>query len=134
MKKISKVSMFVAVFAFMALITSCSGGGNSPADVSKSFVEKIEKGDVGAAVKMLDGAEKATKEEIQKMEAFLSEGSKEVTSKGGIKSIDVLSETISEDGLEAEVDLKVTYGDGEEDESTTKLKNIDGNWKISMGK
>lgn len=134
MKKITRISMFMAIFAFFAFMASCGGGAKSPADVSKTFVEKIEKGDVSAAVKMLEGVDKATEEEIQKMEAFLSEGSKEVSSKGGIKKIDVLSETISEDGMEADVDLKVTYGNGEEDESTTKLKNIDGNWKISMGK
>lgn len=134
MKKINKISMSLAIFAIFSFMVSCGGGAKSPAAVSKSFVEKIEKGDVSAAVKMLDAADKATQEEIQKMEAFLSEGSKEVASKGGIKNIDVLRETISEDGLEADVDLKVTYGNGEEDESTTKLKNIDGNWKISMGK
>lgn len=134
MKKINRISMFMAIFAFFAFMASCGGGAKSPAAVSKSFVEKIEKGDVSAAIKMLDGVDKATEEEIQKMEAFLGEGSKEIATKGGIKKIDVLSETISEDGMEAEVDLKVIYGDGEEDESTTKLKNIDGNWKISMGK
>jgi hypothetical protein len=134
MRKINSISMFMAMFAFFAFMASCGGGLKSPADVSKSFVEKIEKGDVGAAVKMLDGADKATKEEVQKMEAFLSEGSKELSSKGGIKKIEVISETISEDGMDATVDLKVTYGNGEEDDSTTKLKNIDGNWKISMGK
>ncbi|MDY0104292.1 MAG: DUF4878 domain-containing protein [Lentimicrobium sp.] len=134
MRQINRISMIMAVFAFFAFMASCGGGAKSPADVSKSFVEKIEKGDVSAAVKMLDGADKATEEEIQKMEAFLGEGSKEVASKGGIKSIDVLSETISDDGMEADVDLKVIYGNGEEDESTTKLKKIDGNWKISMGK
>lgn len=134
MKKISKVSMFVAVFAFMALITSCSGGGNSPADVSKSFIKNIEKGNVNAAVKMLEGAENGTDEEIQKMEAFFSESSKELESKGGVKKIEVISETISDDGMKADVVLNVTYGNGEEDESTTKLKNIDGDWKITMGK
>ena len=134
MKKINKVSMFVAVFAFMAFLISCSGGGNSPADVSKSFIKSIEKGNVAAAIKMLDGLEDATEEEIQKMEAFLGESSKELESKGGVKKIDVISETISEDGQKADVKLKVTYGNGEEDESTTKLNLTDDGWKITLGK
>lgn len=134
MKKINRIPMLLAVFAFMAFMISCSGGGNSPAAVSKSFVKKMEKGEIKAAARMFEGMENATEEELQKTEAFLSEGSKEIASKGGIKKIDVLSETISKDGLKADVELKVTYGNGEEDESNTKLKKTEDGWKITFGK
>lgn len=134
MKKISKVLMIVAAFSFVALLISCSSNANSPAGVSKSFIKKVEKGDVTEAVKMLEVAEKGSDEEIQKMEAFLSEGSKEMKSKGGVKKIEVISETISDDGMKADVVLKVTYENGEEDESSTKLKKTDKGWKITMGK
>lgn len=131
MKKIIHVSMIVSLFA---LLVSCGGGAKSPGAVSKSFIEKIEKGDTKAAAQMFEGMKNATDEEIQKTEAFLSESTKEMASKGGVKSIKVLSESISEDGQKADVELKVTYGNGEEDESTTKLNKTEDGWKITMGK
>lgn len=126
--------MFIAVFALMAFLVSCSGGGNSPKAVSKSFFEKVEKGDTSAALRMVDGMEDATEEEIQKSEAFLSEGTRNMAERGGVKKIEVVSEKISEDGLKADVELKVTYGNGEVDDSSTKLNKRKDGWKITMGK
>ena len=134
MKKLINSLMVLALVATTGLMVSCSGSGKSPTDVSKSFIQKLEKGDVDAAFKMLDGAEKATAEENEKLKAFLSEGTKEISSKGGIKKIEVVSETISEDGKTAEVTIMLTYGNGETDESTTKLKNTEDGWKIFLGK
>ena len=134
MKKINRISMLVAVCTFMAFVISCSVGGNSPAAVSKSFVEKVEKGDTEAAAKMFDGMENATEEEMQKSESFLSEGTKEMAAKGGVKKIEVVSEKISDDGLKADVELKVTYGNGEVDDSSTKLKKTEDGWKITLEK
>ena len=47
----------------------------------------------------------------------------------------VLSEEVADDGETATVVLKVTYGDGSEEENTLKLrKDEEGNWKLDMGK
>lgn len=134
MKKVNRIPLFLAVFAFMAFLISCSGGRNSPAGVSKSFIEKVEKGDTEAAAKMFEGMGTATEEEMQKSRALLDVSSKEIASKGGIKKIDVLDETISQNGQTAHVELKVTYGNGEEDESITRLIKTDEGWKITLGK
>jgi hypothetical protein len=134
MKKLINSLMVLALVATTGLMVSCSGSGKSPAGVSKSFIQKLEKGDVDAAYQMLDGTENATAEETQKLKAFLSEGTKEISTKGGIKKIEVVSETISEDGKTAEVTIMLTYGNGETDESTTKLKNSEDGWKIFLGK
>ena len=134
MKKFNRIPMFLAVFAFMAFLISCSGGANSPTGVSKSFLLKVEKGDTEAAAKMFEGMENATEEEMQKSKALLDESSKEIAAQGGIKKVDVLNETISEDGQTASVDLKVTFGNGEEDESTTKLIKTEDGWKLTLGK
>ena len=134
MKKINKVSMFMAVFACMAFLISCSGGGNSPADTSKAFVKNIEKGNIDAAVRLFKAAETATPEEIEKMSSMLSEGTGQVESKGGVKKMEVLSETISEDGKKAEVELKIIYENGEEDVSITDLRKTDDGWKLVLEK
>lgn len=129
-----KVSVVMTILALGAFLVSCSGGGKSPADVSKSFIEKMEKGDIGGAYKLLDGTAEATEEESQKVKAFLGEGTKEIREKNGIKKIDVIEETISEDGKEANVRLNLTFGNGETDETTSKLKKTDEGWKISVEK
>jgi len=129
-----RVTVVVTIFALGSFLLSCSGGGKTPADVSKSFTEKMEKGDIEAAYKLLDGTAEATEEESQKVKALLGEGSKQIKEKNGIKNIEVIEETISEDGKEAEVTLNITYGNGETDESTSKLKKTDDGWKMSLSK
>ena len=135
MKKITRITMLVALMALVSMMVSCSGGGgSSPSAVAKNFVQKIEKGDVDAAVKMLDGADEATAEEMEKMKAFLAEGTKQMAEKGGIKSIEVIDETINEEGNEAKVKTKIVYGDGTTDESSSNLVKKDKGWKVSMAK
>ena len=62
-------------------------------------------------------------------------GTKTMEKKQGLKSYEVLSEEISEDGKSATVKMKMVYGDGSEDTSKVKLvKNDKGEWKMSFGK
>jgi hypothetical protein len=132
MKKITLVTLALAIMASFSLLVSCSGSGKSPADVSKSFLLKLEKGDVDGAYNLLNGTGEATEEEMQKMKAFLGEGSKQLAEKKGIKSIEVVEENISEDGSKADVTLKVTYGNGEVDETNSVLRKSGEGWKISI--
>ncbi|KAF5068069.1 hypothetical protein DSECCO2_246820 [anaerobic digester metagenome] len=134
MKKIMLVTLALAIMASFSLLVSCSGSGKSPAEVSKSFLLNIEKGDIDAAYNLLNSTGEATEEEMQKMKAFLGEASKQLAEKKGIKSIEVVEENISEDGSEANVTLKVTYGDGEVDETNSVLRNSGEGWKISIEK
>mgnify|MGYP001478681523 CR=1 FL=1 len=53
---------------------------------------------------------------------------------GGIKSIEVASETIAEDGKTAVVELSMTYGNGETDTDKVDMVLDNGNWKMSMKK
>lgn len=134
MKKIMLVTLALVTMAALSLLVSCSGSGKTPADISKSFIYSLEKGDVDAAYDLLNGTGEATEEEMQKMKAFLGEGSKQIAEKKGIKSIEVVEETISEDGTKADVTLRVTYGNGEEDESESVLRKTEEGWKISIEK
>lgn len=52
-----------------------------------------------------------------------------------MKSYEVISEEIDENGEKAVVTMKVVYEDGKEKEETTNLqKDEDGNWKIKLSK
>ena len=55
--------------------------------------------------------------------------------KDKVKSYEVISEEIDENGEKAVVTMKVVYEDGKEKEETTNLqKDEDGNWKIKLSK
>lgn len=62
-------------------------------------------------------------------------GGKSMKEKEGIKSYEILSEEIAEDGNSAVVKVKIVYGNGTEDEQKIKLvKDKDGEWKLSDAK
>jgi len=133
-KKLSVIGLLVIMMAIGSMMISCGGGKSTPSKAALAFTENIEKGNYDAAFNMLQGADEATAEEEEKIKAFLSESHKEMKNKGGISNKEVLSETLSDDGTTANVEMKVTYGDGTTDESDTKLVNTDDGWKISMEK
>ena len=60
--------------------------------------------------------------------------SKEYEKKDGLKSIEIISEEISEDGNTATVKIKQTYGNGETHDATQSNVKRDGKWLISEHK
>ena len=53
---------------------------------------------------------------------------------GGIKSIEIISEEIAEDGNSAVVKFKQIYGDDTEKEDSQKMVKVDGKWLMDVGK
>lgn len=134
MKKFLVVILALVSAAAFSTLISCSGSGKSPADVSKSFMLDIEKGDLESAIQLMDGSGEATEEEMQKMKELLGEGSRLIEEKGGIRYMDVVSEGITDDGTKAEVKLKITYGNGEVEDSNATLINTEDGWKVTLAK
>ena len=133
MKKLF-ISMFVAVVAFT--LWSC-GPANTPSAVAEEACKCVQNADYEGYVELMDLKETKNQEsEKEQFVAMLREkGTKTMEKKQGIKSYEVLSEEISEDGKSATVNMKVVYGDGSEDTNKIKLvKNDKGEWKISFGK
>ena len=55
--------------------------------------------------------------------------------KGGLKSIEAISETISEDGKSAKGEVKITYGNGTEEKQAVDLILDEAvNWKLKHNK
>ncbi len=134
MKKFLVVILALVSAAAFSTLFSCSGSGKSPADVSKSFMLNIEQGDVESAILLMDGSDEATEEELQKMKELLGEGSRQIEEKGGIRFMDVVSEGLTDDGTKAEVKLKITYGNGEVEDSNATLVNTEDGWKVALAK
>ena len=133
MKKLF-ISMFVAVVAFT--LWSC-GPANTPSAVAEEACKCVQNADYEGYVELMDLKETKNQEsEKEQFVAMLREkGTKTMEKKQGIKSYEVLSEEISEDGKSANVKMKIVYGNGDEDTQKMKLvKNDDGDWKLTMGK
>lgn len=134
MKKLF-ISMFVAVVALA--LWSC-GPANTPSAVAEEACKCMQNEDYEGYADLMDlkKSEDGKGVEKEQLAALLREkGTKTMEKKQGIKSYEVLSEEISEDGKSANVKMKIVYGNGDEDTQKMKLvKNDDGDWKLTMGK
>lgn len=134
MKKLF-ISMFVAVVALT--LWSC-GPANTPSAVAEEACKCMQNEDYEGYADLMDLKKSDDGKGVEKeqLAALLREkGSKTMEKKQGIKSYEVLSEEISEDGKSANVKMKIVYGNGDEDTQKMKLvKNDDGDWKLTMGK
>jgi len=131
MKKLSIVlSLVLASVLFFS--TSC-GGPTTPGDISIKFLKSMEAGDVDAVIDVMGGTtEGASEDEVAKMNALVLAQQEEIQGKGGIKSVEVVEEKISEDGNKATVKLKVVYGNGDDDTQKYKYLMKDGKRKYTM--
>ena len=128
-------SMLVAVVALT--LWSC-GSANTPSAVAEEACKCMQNEDYEGYADLMDlkKSEDGKGVEKEQLAALLREkGTKTMEKKQGIKSYEVLSEEISEDGKSANVKMKIVYGNGDEDTQKMKLvKNDDGDWKLTMGK
>ena len=137
MKKVLVILSIVAV-TMSLLLVSCGGGasgGKSPSDVELGFWKLVQKGNYEKAadywMENSTDDDKGQKEQMKAMSAMFSEKIKQsVEEKGGLKDVKIESETISEDGLTAKVEVLLINGDGTTDEQTKKYRKVDGKWKM----
>lgn len=135
MKKIFYFSLMVMTMFVMAACSSTS----TPGGAMKQYGKYLTDGDYEKFVDGIVFNSEATAEEIKEQKeglvAMLKEkGSKEYEKKGGLKSMEVISEEISEDGNTATVKMKQTYGNGETEESEQKMVKKDGKWLMALEK
>lgn len=130
MKKLCLVfSLFV-----VALLAAC-GGANTPSDVAKDAIKKLQKGDYEGYVDLLyvkPGDEEQVEKQKDMLVSMLKEkGEQSLGAKEGIAAYEVVSETLSESGERAKVVMKIEFGNGDSQEETMKLrKDEDGDWKL----
>ena len=104
----------------------CSSVG--PGATVQRFYRAVESGEAKAASEMVSGS-MVSMMGPKKFEMALQGETGKISQKGGIQSIEILSEEI--DGDAAEVGVRVTYGNGETDEENLNLTRIDGRWMIT---
>lgn len=133
-----KLFGILAAIAAMFLITSCGGGGNTPKGTAEQFIKAMQAQDGDKIVSLLyfeEGKGPSTDDEKAQLAALFDSKLKETYKNNGeLKSYEILSEEISEDGKSAVVNTKVVF-EKKTDEDRLKLKkDADGNWKVDVGK
>ncbi len=113
----------------LASLTAC-GAESGPADVVERSYRAVEEGDAEAFISTLDPAVVALFR--SKIVSSIDSEQEKIEQKGGIDSIDVLSEEEQEE--QAEVVVRIEYGDGTSEEQDITLSKYEGDWKISLSK
>lgn len=130
--------MKIAALAIVAVLMCACGGSNTPSGVAEKAVKCLQNEDYEGYVDLVYVQEKEGKdmkqEKAQLVALMTAKFSETLKKRGGLKSYEVLSEEISEDGNTAKVKMRIEYGD-KTDEDTIKLRKDDkGNWKIDNNK
>lgn len=128
--------MMVALSAL--LLTAC-GGASTPSDAAANVYDLMIDGDYEAVSKTFYFGEKSAEEEAQAQAMILSmlqqKAVPQIEKKGGLKQVEVLGETIAEDGKSAKVEVKLLYGNGTEETSKVDMAlDAKGNWRPAMKK
>lgn len=126
-------SLAALVLAFVA--TGCTD--NSPKAAAEKVAQCMIDGDYEALADMVyieaeDGKDigEQRREIVELFKGFIG---KAVEQKGGLKKVETLSEETSDDGQEAIVKQRSTYGNGDEMEDEMKLKRDGhGDWRLLM--
>jgi len=58
----------------------------------------------------------------------------QIEKKGGIKTVSIVKEEISEDGKTCNVQAEVEYGNGDKEPANSNLVMVDGAWMLTVGK
>lgn len=127
------IYLFSVSLMCLCLFSSCSA--DSPGDVAKKFMGYTKDGNSDKMLECLvmkEGIDASEKEQAKlAIAALAKKANTSVAAKGGMKAVEVESETIEEDE-KATVVLKIIYGDETEDTNSFNLEKHDGKWKIKL--
>ena len=133
-----KLFGFVVAVVAMLAMASCGGGGNSPKGVAEQFIKAVQQQDGKKMAELVyyeEGKEPKTDAEKDQLAAMMqSKASTTYANNGELKSYEILSEEISEDGNEAVVNAKMEFEKKTSEDKIKLKKDSGGDWKIDMSK
>ena len=134
MKKLLYLSLMAIV---SLLIASCSN--NSPGSALKHYMDAMNDKnfeEVADGIAFKEGLTLEQQQQVRERWITLLQDKAEKSAKqqGAIKSFEIISEEISEDGTTAEVKYKQVFEDGTEKEGTQAMVKRDGKWLMDVGK
>ena len=119
-----KIALFCLAAASVTLFAACSK--NTPKGVVNTYYTEVQNQQYENAVQCfahLEGGEDVS------MEDFAGKLESSMKSVGGLKSYEILGDSVCNDTL-AFVQAKCVFGNGEEEESSVKVVKQDNEWKI----
>lgn len=124
--KLTSLRAMVLVM-MMVLLASCGLFKPGPSTVVKTFYHDVEAGKIEEATKLF--STQAVQTFGSKLTSVMSEQTRMIEKKGGIKSIDT-KENIT--GDLAKVDYTVTYGDKSVEKGRIDMIKENGDWKMQI--
>ncbi|MBO4282156.1 MAG: DUF4878 domain-containing protein [Bacteroidales bacterium] len=112
--------------AFVILFAACSK--NTPKGVVKTYYSEVQNQQYDKAVLCFANLNGDGDEEVS-MQDFAGKLESSMKSVDGLKSYEVLGDSICNDSL-AYVQVKCVFGNGEEEDSKVKVVKQDNEWKI----
>lgn len=127
-----KLILALTVLFCAVVVISCSS--NSPKGVVTKYFKAMQAKDYEKAADCFYYGEAEDAEAARtQLVALLTKAGKSLDEKNGLKSFEVTS--VEENGDNAVVTGKITYGNGDvEENETTKTVKVDGNWYIDLDK
>ena len=112
---------------------------STPSKVYQGYVELLKKGDYKTFAQNFSVDDSLSAEDQAKQvdlyESIITDKvDKKLKEKEGLKDMQVLEETFSEDGNKATLKVKFIYGDGTEEESTQEMVKQKGKWRMVFNK
>ena len=112
---------------------------SSPSKAYQGYVELLKKGDYKTFAQNFAINDSLSSEDQAKQvdlyESLITDKvDKKLKEKDGLKEMQVLEETFSEDGNKATLKVKFIYGDGTEEESTQEMVKQKGQWRMVFNK
>lgn len=131
MKKIIYLVLATVILSF----ASCSSNTSSPSEAAKTYFGYLQQADFDKFIdgfyfgeEMSDEMFNFSKELIR--QSFQQVGDSDAKDELAKLKIEVLDETLSEDGKKAKVTLRVTDSEDNSEENQVDMINIDGTWMI----
>lgn len=118
--------------AVMAIFFAACGGSKTPSSTVKNYLNAVQSKNFEKALECFNYDKTETNEE--EMKALVEKFETSVDEQGGLKSYEILSETIAEDGNSATVKITQTWGNEQTEEQEVNLTKINEEWKIELGK
>jgi len=129
-----KLTFFLGIIIYsLAVFTTSCSSPSTPGDTLKEFSYAMEKGNAEKVISLIAiDSKEMTAEDKEKLTALVGSAKDEIEKKGGIKSIDIIEEIIDEDGINASVKSKTTFGNDKVEEGSSKFLLMDGEWRVKF--
>lgn len=123
----------IALLILAVLLTACSGG--EPENTVEAFFKASADGDTEKAIDQISFASVGADEMVAakgKVQMIVGDLQQRINANDGLDSVETLNSDISENGEQATIQSRITFGNGKTTDETTRLIKDGDDWKISL--